>query len=64
VLPRTRIEAYAWLSLASMQGDRDAETLRFVVMGRLDVAECHARGGGGRRAARYEAEIRGNVPSH
>ncbi len=48
------VEAYAWLSLAVMQGDRDAETLRYVVAEQMTGDEC---GHGLRRAAEYESLI-------
>jgi len=48
------VEAYAWLSLAVLQGDRDAESLRFVVAELMSEAQCDA---GMRRAAEYEARI-------
>ncbi|MGD8743517.1 MAG: sel1 repeat family protein [Granulosicoccaceae bacterium] len=48
------IEAWAWLTLAVMRGDRDAEQLRFVVSGQMrqdQFAEAE------QRAAQYEAQM-------
>lgn len=49
------VEAYAWLSLAILQGDRDAVTLRGVIAGRMTIQECER---GERAAAAYELQIR------
>ena len=49
------VEAYAWLRLAALQGDRDAVTLRYVVAGRMTPEECDR---GEQVAAGYELQIR------
>ncbi|MGD9000380.1 MAG: sel1 repeat family protein [Granulosicoccaceae bacterium] len=48
------VEAWAWLTLAVMRGDDDAEQLRFVVSAQMQqdqFAEAE------RRAAQYEAQM-------
>jgi hypothetical protein len=48
------IEAYAWLSVALMQGDPEAADLRDVVMHNLSPEQTHEAA---ERAGRYIAEI-------
>jgi len=48
------VEAFAWLSLAALQGDRDAVSLRMVVAENMSGPQCDE---GARRAAHYEARI-------
>ena len=49
------VEAYAWLSLAALQGDWDAVTLRYVITERMTPEEFDR---GGQVAAEYELQIR------
>lgn len=34
------VESWAWFTLALLQGDADAETLRYVVTERMSTAQC------------------------
>jgi len=53
------VEAYAWLSVAMLQGDPDAETLRDAVMQTLSLEQIRAAM---ERAGSYVASIeRGNA---
>lgn len=49
-VPLDLVKAYAWLTLAVLQGDRDAETLRNIVGAEMTDAEFEA---GKRCAAEY-----------
>lgn len=49
-IPLDLVKAYAWLTLAVLQGDRDAETLRNIVGAQMSDAEFEA---GKRCAADY-----------
>jgi TPR repeat protein len=50
------IEAWAWLTLAVMRGDKDAEQLRFVVAAQMQQDQFEEAE---RRAAQYEAQLSG-----
>lgn len=50
------VESWAWLTLAVMQGDADAETLRYVVAERMSSLQCERAE---RRAATIAREIAG-----
>ena len=47
-------EAWAWLTLAVMRGDEDAEQLRFVVAGQMRQDQFEEAE---QRAAQYEAQL-------
>lgn len=48
------VEAWAWLTLAVMRGDKDAEQLRYVVAGQMQQEQFDEAE---RRAAHYEARF-------
>jgi len=52
-VPLDLVKAYAWLTLAVLQGDRDAETLRNIVGAEMTDAEFEA----GKRCAAEDAQL-------
>lgn len=55
------VEAYAWLSVAALDGDPDADALREVVMQEMNAVDIQRAV---RRAAHYITQIDSKQPRH